>query len=163
MCRTFRGLFDAQAYTGRPLRLNLNSLSWRLLDRKGRPAVSARHHSMLTCWLAVTTADTRFNSPHSASSEPALLPTQQARRALLALLARVAPSVRDLHIRYQLDSSAGLTLEALLTPLAPHVQASGLPVLSPCKLGWRFATALGCCPCSQALRRGSAWQACLAG
>ncbi|KAI7841526.1 hypothetical protein COHA_004697 [Chlorella ohadii] len=83
VCRTFRGLFDAQAYKGRPLRLNLNSLSWRLLDRKGRPA---------------------------------------ARRALLALLARVAPSVRDLHIRYQLDSSAGLTLEALLTPLAPHVQ-----------------------------------------
>ena len=40
VCRTFRSLFDAQAFAGRPLRLNLNSLSWRLLDRKGRPAVS---------------------------------------------------------------------------------------------------------------------------
>lgn len=52
------------------------------------------------------------------------LPAQQARRALLALLARVAPSVRDLRIRYQIDASAGLALEALLAPLAPHVQVS---------------------------------------
>ena len=38
MCRTFRTLFSAQAFSGRTLNLNLNTLSWRLMERKRRAA-----------------------------------------------------------------------------------------------------------------------------
>lgn len=41
VCRTFREIFHAHAFTGRTLSLNLNTLSWRLAERKRRAATRA--------------------------------------------------------------------------------------------------------------------------
>lgn len=84
VCRAFRALFAAQAFAGRPMRLDLNSLSWRLAERKKRKAA--------------------------------------ARGDLLAAVARYAPSVTHLCLKYMLDRCSGLSLPALLAPLAPHVR-----------------------------------------
>ncbi len=83
VCRTFQALFSTSAFTGRPMRLNLNSISWRLLDRKRRAV---------------------------------------ARQELVAAVARVAPSVTHLCLRYQLDASTCLSMDTLLAPLAGYVQ-----------------------------------------
>ena len=83
VCRTFRTLFSAQAFCGRPLSLNLNTLSWRLMERKRRAA---------------------------------------ARKELVGALARLAPSVSHLCLRYQLDACTGLSLDALLAPLSLYVR-----------------------------------------
>ncbi len=83
VCSTFRTLFAAQAFAGRPMRLDLNSLSWRLAERKKKAA---------------------------------------ARGELRAAVARYAPSVTHLCLKYMLDGCAGISLRALLAPLAPHVR-----------------------------------------
>lgn len=83
VCSTFRTLFAAQAFAGRPMRLDLNSLSWRLAERKKKAA---------------------------------------ARGELRAAVARYAPFVTHLCLKYMLDGCAGLSLRALLAPLAPHVR-----------------------------------------
>lgn len=46
-----------------------------------------------------------------------------ARKSLLGAVAAVAPSARALELRGKLPASAGVRLDALLQPLAPHVRA----------------------------------------
>ncbi|KAL4430793.1 hypothetical protein ABPG75_006049 [Micractinium tetrahymenae] len=83
VCRAFRALFASQAFAGRAMCLDLNSLSWRLAERKKKAA---------------------------------------ARAELLAAVARYASSVTHLRLKYMLDRCAGLSLPALLAPLAPRVR-----------------------------------------
>ena len=42
VCRAFRTLFAAQAFASGPLCINLNTLSWRLMERKRRAAARAQ-------------------------------------------------------------------------------------------------------------------------
>ncbi|EFN59070.1 hypothetical protein CHLNCDRAFT_137807 [Chlorella variabilis] len=83
VCRAFHALFSACAFSHRPLVLNLNTISWRILESKRKAA---------------------------------------ARREAVAAVARVARSATHLALRYQLDPLCSLGLDALLAPLAPHVQ-----------------------------------------